>query len=141
MEVKREFTTLFDYDLWANLKWFPFCEEEPLRRIMEHILRAQIIWLERSGGKNSFTAGTPWDLIEEINMAWKEHILSSDLEQTIHYQNSLGQKFAQPRRDVARHVINHGTYHRGQIRGMAEMMGVEDFPDTDYIFYLREPRG
>ncbi len=39
--------------------------------------------------------------------------------------------------EITEHVINHGTYHRGHLRGLAEAEGIS-FPDTDLIVYLRE---
>ena len=34
--------------------------------------------------------------------------------------------------DVLRHVVNHGTYHRGQAAALLKLHGV-DFAETDYI--------
>ena len=34
--------------------------------------------------------------------------------------------------EVLRHVVNHGTYHRGQAAALLKLHGV-DFPETDYI--------
>lgn len=39
--------------------------------------------------------------------------------------------------DFMMHVINHNTYHRGQIVTIARMLGVfENIPNTDYEAYL-----
>lgn len=37
--------------------------------------------------------------------------------------------------DLIKHVVNHGTYHRGNITAMLRQQGQEGVP-TDYIFYL-----
>jgi uncharacterized damage-inducible protein DinB len=34
--------------------------------------------------------------------------------------------------EILRHVVNHGTYHRGQVATLLKLHGV-DFPETDYI--------
>ncbi len=34
--------------------------------------------------------------------------------------------------EVLRHVVNHGTYHRGQVAALLKLHGI-DFPETDYI--------
>ena len=39
---------------------------------------------------------------------------------------------------MAHHVLNHGTYHRGHLRGLAYAEGWDDFHDTDYSAWLRE---
>lgn len=39
--------------------------------------------------------------------------------------------------DILRHVVNHGTYHRGNITAMLRQLGYPGVP-TDYLFYLLE---
>jgi uncharacterized damage-inducible protein DinB len=141
MEVKEELIQLFEYDLWANLKWFPLCPEPPYRPIMEHVIRAQVIWLERCGGQRTFGADNPYDLLESVHLAWVAHVDESDLEETISYRNSMGISYQETRLEICRHTINHGTYHRGQLRMLAEISGLTNWPETDYILYLRDPRG
>jgi uncharacterized damage-inducible protein DinB len=138
MEIRTELIRMFEYDLWANLKWFPHCADEPYKSVMRHVVQAQLIWLDRSGGNAMVTASDPFDLVEEIGLRWVAHISNVDLEQTVEYLDLKGNRRRTVRRDICRHVINHGTYHRGQIRGMVEAAGILDFPETDYIGFLRE---
>lgn len=39
--------------------------------------------------------------------------------------------------DILRHVVNHGTYHRGNVTAMLRQQGHAGVP-TDYLFYLLE---
>lgn len=39
--------------------------------------------------------------------------------------------------DILQHVVNHGTYHRGNITAMLRQQGYAGVP-TDYLFYLIE---
>lgn len=39
--------------------------------------------------------------------------------------------------DIVRHVVNHGTYHRGNVTAMLRQQGYSGTP-TDYVFYLME---
>ncbi|WP_217560571.1 DinB family protein [Paenibacillus sp. GbtcB18] len=39
--------------------------------------------------------------------------------------------------DILRHVVNHGTYHRGNVTAMLRQQGYGGVP-TDYMFYLME---
>ena len=39
--------------------------------------------------------------------------------------------------DVLRHVVNHGTYHRGQVAALLKRHGV-GYPETDYISWRNE---
>ncbi len=39
--------------------------------------------------------------------------------------------------DILQHVVNHGTYHRGNVTAMLRQQGYAGVP-TDYLFYLLE---
>lgn len=39
--------------------------------------------------------------------------------------------------DILSHVVNHGTYHRGNVTAMLRQQGYAGIP-TDYLFYLVE---
>ncbi|MCT1401098.1 DinB family protein [Paenibacillus sp. p3-SID867] len=42
--------------------------------------------------------------------------------------------------DILCHVVNHGTYHRGNVTAMLRQQGYAGVP-TDHMFYLMELRG
>ncbi|MCL6571174.1 MAG: DinB family protein [Bacillus sp. (in: Bacteria)] len=42
--------------------------------------------------------------------------------------------------ELVQHVVNHGTYHRGNITAMLRQLGYPG-PSTDFIFYLYEKQG
>ncbi|MGG1218213.1 DinB family protein, partial [Priestia endophytica] len=39
--------------------------------------------------------------------------------------------------ELIQHVVNHGTYHRGNLTSMIRQQGYSSVP-TDYVFYLYE---
>lgn len=39
--------------------------------------------------------------------------------------------------EIIQHVVNHGTYHRGNIAAMLRQLGHVGYP-TDYVYYLYE---
>ncbi|MEK3724277.1 DinB family protein [Paenibacillus sp. FSL H8-0034] len=47
----------------------------------------------------------------------------------------LHDKLNVPLVELVQHVVNHGTYHRGNITAMLRQLGHKGVP-TDYIFYL-----
>lgn len=63
-----------------------------------------------------------------------EEILGASLP----YKNKKGEDFLQPLSDIIMHVINHGTYHRGQVTTILRQLGVDKIPQTDYIVFKRQ---
>lgn len=73
--------------------------------------------------------------IDKANYEQTLQILDAiDLNETINYSNIKGQAFSNCIRDIFFHVINHSTYHRGQIATEFKQHGLE-LMVTDYIFY------
>ncbi|RTE08463.1 DinB family protein [Paenibacillus whitsoniae] len=60
-----------------------------------------------------------------------------DKAMTIHHPlyGSLDTQFS----EILRHVVNHGTYHRGQVTAILRQQGYAGVP-TDYMFYMVERR-
>jgi uncharacterized damage-inducible protein DinB len=50
------------------------------------------------------------------------------------YQNLQGERSALPLWAVYRHVVNHQTYHRGQVASKLKLLGVEP-PVTDLVYW------
>lgn len=139
-----DLSLLFDYDLWANRRWLSALSGiQDLRRaheILEHMLMAQRVWLERLGVEVPPQQGDVEIsvLFSSLNGLWKMVCEDGDLNATVDYENSRGEQFRNSVGEIAAHVINHGTYHRGQLRGLAESDEFDGFPDTDLILFLRE---
>ncbi len=148
MDLRAHLAEGFDYDVWANRRWIAalplFADDTRPREVMQHIYFAQRIWLLRAHewlGLDAPDLPEGWspEKMERVMAEFQSLLSNADLDQVHHWtrmrdglarSNTLGQ--------IVRHVINHGTYHRGHLRGLAEAAGIADFPDTDYIFYLDE---
>lgn len=133
---------MFDFDRWANLRWHKPASELGCGPILIHILQAQIIWLSRVEGRPVWTP-TLDNFVADVDQsarAWQRLLLSADLNQVIHYTTSRDEPFENTIGEIARHVLNHGTFHRGELRGRAGAAGLETFEETDYILYCRERR-
>lgn len=111
--------------------------------LFSHILNAHQIW------NNRITADSPllgvwevhsWEQAKRIHQESYYQSLdilqTQDLDTLIHYTNSKGQSFQNTVRDILFHIINHGTYHRGQIATLLRQAQLEPVA-TDYIFYKR----
>ena len=75
------------------------------------------------------------------SLLWKEWIAGSRdsaLEHEFIYRNTRKEQFKQPVAEVAQHLFNHQSYHRGQLITMLRQVGEEQVPGTDYIIFLRK---
>ena len=59
------------------------------------------------------------------------------VHQAIAYKSMKGEPFTTKAGDIALHVVNHSTFHRGQMITILRELGQENLPATDYIFYTR----
>jgi uncharacterized protein YciI len=75
----------------------------------------------------------------EIAQRWREHLERADpaeFARTVHFTNSAGRACADPVEAIVRHVVSHGTHHRGQIASLLRAAG--HVPETlDYIVWRR----
>jgi uncharacterized damage-inducible protein DinB len=62
---------------------------------------------------------------------------AEELNQIFTYRSLRGIMVSLPRWAVLRHVVNHGTYHRGQIANMMRQVGAAP-PSTDYFLWAME---
>ena len=129
----------FRYDAWANARWAPSVRQmgEPAAKVFQHVLNAQTIWYGRCVEETPELPAATDEALAAMGEHWAELIRISDPTAFASYTRADGEMQFMMVEDIARHVINHGTYHRGQLRAMAEAAGVE-FPETDYIIYRRE---
>ena len=59
------------------------------------------------------------------------------LTESVSYQNIRGQDFNNTVGQIIAHVMNHGTFHRGQIITMLRGAGYKDLKQTDLIAFFR----
>jgi uncharacterized damage-inducible protein DinB len=94
------------------------------------------------------TQGTgPKRLVQSENI-WKHHeakmraLLDSldekGLQRMIEYRDTEGQAFASVFWHMLQHVVNHVTYHRGQITTLLRQLGAAPPKSLDLIAYYRE---
>lgn len=121
-----------------------------IRKTIYHIWDAEQIWFKRIKGESVNT----WPS-EDLNEPFAEtlnkfaknsqeladFISTKDrlfLEKQISYTNLKGLQFSNPVEDILFHVVNHGTFHRGQLITMLRELGETKFPAQDLIAYLRQ---
>jgi len=121
----------------------PSAYTERVQTLICHTLNAQNIWTNRILRK-PHTQGV-WALfrLEDLPKLNKEnhelslHMLENcNISESITYVNTVGDQFTNAIADMIYHMINHGTYHRGQIITELKQNGVIPV-STDFIFYKR----
>lgn len=116
--------------------------DEKVIQLIDHTINAHQIWNSRVLKEQSFGVWQKnevenWEMINERNFENSIRILNNfDLEERVIYQNSKGDQFENTVFEMIFHVINHSTYHRGQINSLLKKSGIEPLL-TDYIFYKR----
>jgi uncharacterized damage-inducible protein DinB len=112
--------------------------------LFNHILNTHEVWNSRINlqepcfGAWEIHPASQFKILDHANYLNSLIIINSpDLENVINYSNSKAQFFTNSIRDILFHIINHSTYHRGQI-AMELRTGQIDPVVTDYILYRRE---
>jgi uncharacterized damage-inducible protein DinB len=143
---------MLEYDKWANeraLNSLISFDDAPVKAVelFSHIIISQFIWLDRILGKQPIYK-TTWDkyplsecneLYKSANNGWINYVKNSsdsDMDKEIEYQNTKGETYRNRISDVIIHVINHSTYHRGQIASLVRNAGGTPAV-SDFIVYKR----
>lgn len=120
-----------------------------LYKTVLHMLDAESIWwqrlklLEKLDVPSKHFSGTTKELADELllqSKRWEDWVNAASplmLEHVFQYQTFTGEQFKQPTWQMVMHVINHSTYHRGQLINMLRQTGIEKLPATDFILWSR----
>lgn len=115
-----------------------------------HCWDAESVWWqrvrlqERTVAPSEHFNGKMNDAIQGLlhqSKQWEEWVHQSPeraLEHVFQYYNNKKESFKQPVFQVVTHVINHSTYHRGQMITQLHQLGVDKLPATDFIVYTRK---
>jgi uncharacterized damage-inducible protein DinB len=163
---KSHFLNLGTFNFWANKKIMDFISGHvpaamadqkiissfpSVKRTIYHIWDAESIWLERMSGRSpmefasinfngSFKEGLTKfldnsQMIHSFLIAKDESYFSGNVS----YTHTSGKFYSHRVEDVLTHVMNHSTFHRGQLVTMFRQLGItEGIPKTDLIEYCRE---
>lgn len=152
---------LYKYNRWANAAVFqsvtPLSPEEFTRQLggsfpsvrdtLVHIMAAEWIWLRRWKGVSPRALfdsdGFPtvdsirakWSEIETEQMEFVNGVTEDMLKEIVAYVNTRGQPWRYPLGRLMQHLVNHSSYHRGQITNFLRLLGAEPKP-TDLLIYL-----
>lgn len=161
--TKQYFTELAGFNIWANdivCDWLIQLNEEQWNRniissfnsISEttlHILSAEQAWLERFQGnkhivwQQSVFKGSKENVIslwKRASQGLKDFIGGFDenmLQQNLDFKRLNGDAYSMPWYQLFAHVVNHSTYHRGQLVTMLRQAGFAGIGSTDLLGFYR----
>ena len=154
---------LFDYNEWANRRTLEGCELlsldqllEPLggsfgsvRNTLAHIMDVEWLYLERWQGRSPTALPKAqnypdlaqiderWKTVDEAMREYVRALSQADILRVIEFRNIAGNQFRDPLWQTMQHLVNHSTYHRGQVTTLLRQLGVKPM-STDMIAFYRE---
>ena|SRR5271157_2455356 len=158
-----DFRLLYDYNSWANHRVLDACASlnheqftrdlgssfRSVRDTLAHISGVEWLWLERWRGRshNTIPPGSDFPNFDSLRRRWLEieHYLlgyvaaltDTDIQRVVEHTTTSGVPQSAPLWQMLQHLVNHGTYHRGQIASMVRQLGSKPL-STDLIFFYRE---
>jgi len=162
--TRDELTLLLDYHYWtrdrvlaasAQLTPEQYTRElvssfRSVRDTLVHTYSADWIWYQRWHGQSP-TAPVPFDRfpdVESLRDAWvnlehevRAHVASRDeagLSAVVEYRLLNGTPGATPFWQMLQHVVNHGSYHRGQVTTLLRQLGAAPPEPLDLIAFYRQ---
>ena len=120
-----------------------------VRDTLAHLYGADWIWCSRWEGESPLALPDPQTFpdLASLRTAWDEHeprlraVLKRfgeiGIDQPCEYVRN-GVRWSQPFSQTLQHLVNHGTYHRGQVVTLLRQLGVATPPSTDLVAFYRE---
>lgn len=163
----QDIVTLYEYNRWANGRTLDAAEKlDPaafvkdlknsfpsVRDTLAHILGAEWIWLRRWKGESPakliVAAEFPtaaslrerFQAVDKERVAFLASVSEERLQQPFDYKDLAGNSLRVPFVQSMQHVVNHGTYHRGQITTMLRQLGATPIGTDMSRFYLDRTAG
>ncbi len=120
-----------------------------IRDTLNHVYYAEWVWYSRWNGVSPTAFPSDdipdlaalrllWSGMEGKVRAYVTGASATDLQRVIPYRLMSGAEGASPLWQMVVHVVNHATYHRGQVTTMLRQLGAAPAPSTDMITYFRE---
>lgn len=163
--LKQQLVKYTEFNIWANRKISDLIvlagDEKTdlgqnssfasIRQTWLHIYDAEFIWTSRLNKteyndwppSKHFKGNTKEFVQVFLNASEKfseciRSLPEEKLQQLLTYKTIAGKEFTNVIADVIMHVVNHSTYHRGQIITMLRGAGFTEVTATDFIAYCRE---
>jgi len=160
----QDLTTLLDFHYWARDRVLAAAAEltpeqftrnlgssfPSVRDTLVHVYSSEWAWYQRWHGTSPSAMLDPVDYpdVTRLRTEWSGHdarmrayLASLDdagVRQVIEYRALQGQPNRSAIWEMFHHVVNHGTYHRGQVQTMLRQLGASPARSLDLIVFYRE---
>ena len=120
-----------------------------MRDTAAHIYGGEWVWLERFQGRSpaSLPDATEFQEVASLREKWaglEERLLrfvgsvtQEDLNRVMEYKTFKFGVYCNPLWQSMQHLVNHGTYHRGQVTTLLRQLGAQPVL-TDLMHFYRE---
>ena len=159
----QEMQLLYTFNDWANKRALQAASAlsseqftKPLgnsfssvRDTLAHIAGAESVWLQRFKGSSPSAMPdisrfadiaalqSEWTPAAADLLSFVGGLTQADLDRVIEYKTMNFGVYSNPMWQSLQHVVNHGTYHRGQITTMLRQLGAKPIL-TDLMHFYRE---
>jgi uncharacterized damage-inducible protein DinB len=159
----EEIRLLYEYNAWANRRSLsaaaaltPEQFTKPMsssfssvRDTLAHIFGGEWLWLERFQGRSPSSLpdtsqyldvaslGERWGEFEPRLLNFARGLTQSDLDRVMEYKTLKFGVYSNPLWQSMQHLVNHGTYHRGQVTTLLRQQGAPAIL-TDLMHFYRE---
>lgn len=158
----QEAKTLHAYNSWANNRIFNAVEQLPAEQYLKdmksshggihgtlvHMVGAEKVWVERfNANPQPFLKATEIHNAAELYKIWEKAgyetakwlgvMNDKKLHQKFEAKALSGNVFSQTYWQAFQHMINHSSYHRGQVVTMLRQLDAKPV-STDLILFYRE---
>jgi len=159
----EDFRRLYDYNSWANHRTLEACaalnDEQftrdlhssfrSVRDTLVHIMLVEWLWRERWLGRSpdKYPPAGDFPNLESVRRRWSEvernlldyvaALKPEDIDRVIAHKTTAGVPQSAPLSQMLQHLVNHGTYHRGQVATMLRQLDAKPI-GTDLILFYRE---
>ncbi|HTW61857.1 MAG TPA: DinB family protein [Terracidiphilus sp.] len=159
-----DLSALLDYNYWARDRLLDAVSAltleqftRPLgssfssvRDTIAHICDAESIWLARWNGKQPTgfrqadritdvaAARSEWAELETGTRTFLSHLGPEGVMRSFEYKDMRGNARSDVFGQMVQHLVNHGTYHRGQVTTLLRQLGAQPAKSMDLITYYRQ---
>ncbi len=164
--TKDHLHNMFEYVRWADSAMIRAARTVPdegyyreqrisigsIHKLLVHCMAAQWIWLSRWRGESPTrlenhedfptrdSLEQRWPLVHAAMLDFLGLQSQKGLARIVQYKNTRGEIYNVPLGDLMLHVIDHGSYHRGQINTMIKHAGGTPSAVAYHVYALEKTR-